>query len=238
MTTIDETPLHRYRVIVVDAPWNQGKTGCRQTRPRQSTRLDYPVMNKEALLSLPVGDWAAPQCFLWIWATNSKDKKTGEPILITAFDLMKAWGFQYSTLITWNKQTGVCPFSPYQITTEHLLFGYRGKGIYPKHLRGKLKTCFTETSTVHSVKTDSFYREIASLFEAPRPDVFARQVREGFDGWGNEYGTLTHKGCSRSGVTRVHSSRYHHSNSLKNTVFMNSLPAFETTMLQETEDGT
>jgi N6-adenosine-specific RNA methylase IME4 len=187
-----ETELNkRYRVLVIDPPWNQGKTGKRKARPNQTTTLDYPTMSKKELLALPVNQWAEDQSFLWLWATNSKDRKTGEPILKTAFDLMEEWGFTFYTMVTWNKRTGPCPFGPYQIITEHILFGYRGKAVFePDHL-GKMQTCFTETPTIHSAKPDSFYQQVADHFEGPRLDVFARQVREGYDGWGNQYGSLT-----------------------------------------------
>lgn len=178
----------KYRVIVIDPPWNQGKTGKRSARPNQSTLLDYPTMSKEDLINLPVNDWADDQCFLWLWATNSKDKNTKEPILYTAFDLLKHWGFEFYTLITWNKKTGPCPFGPYQVVTEHLLFAYKGKAIFDRSVLGKMQTIFTETPTAHSVKPQSFYEQIAALFPGPRLDVFARQKRPGFDGWGNEYG--------------------------------------------------
>jgi N6-adenosine-specific RNA methylase IME4 len=181
----------RYRVLVVDPPWNQGKTGKRKVRPNQTTMLDYPTMSKEELLALPVSEWAEDQSFLWLWATNSKDRKTGEPILKTAFDLMEEWGFTFYTMITWNKRTGPCPFGPYQIITEHILFGYRGKAVFNRDHLGKMQTCFTEVPTIHSAKPDSFYQQIAEYFEGPRLDVFARQVREGYDGWGNQYGSLT-----------------------------------------------
>jgi N6-adenosine-specific RNA methylase IME4 len=178
----------KYRVIVVDPPWPQGKTGKRKCRPNQATILDYPTMTKEELLNLPVNEWADDNCFTWLWATNSKDKKTGEPILKMAFDLMRKWGFTYYTMITWNKKTGPCPFGPYQIVSEHILFGYKGKAVFSKESLGKMQTVFTESPTVHSVKPSSFYRQIRNFFEGPRLDVFARQVREGFDGWGNQYG--------------------------------------------------
>ena len=181
----------QYQVIVIDPPWNQGKTGKRKTRPNQNTILDYPTMDKEELIKLPVSKWADDKSFLWLWATNSKDKKTGEPILKTAFDLMSAWGFNFYTMITWNKRTGPCPFGPYQVITEHILFGYKGKGIFDRDCLGKLQTCFTETPTVHSAKPDSFYRQIAKYFQGNRLDVFARQIREGYDGIGNEYGSIS-----------------------------------------------
>lgn len=183
---------NKYRVIVVDPPWNQGKTGKRKSRPNQNTTLDYPTLSKDELLKLPIGEWAAKeQSFLWLWATNSKDRKTGEPILKMAFELMDRWGFTFYTIITWNKRTGPCPFGPYQIVTEHVLFGYKGKAVFNRDCLGKMQTCFTETSTVHSAKPDSFYQQLIEYFRGPRLDVFSRQVRNGYDGWGNQYGKLT-----------------------------------------------
>ena len=183
---------NKYRVIVVDPPWNQGKTGKRESRPNQTTTLDYPTLSKDELVKLPIGEWAAKeQSFLWLWTTNSKDRETGEPILKMAFELMDRWGFTFYTIITWNKRTGPCPFGPYQIITEHVLFGYRGKAVFNKNCLGKLQTCFTETSTIHSAKPDSFYQQLIEYFEGPRLDVFSRQVRNGYDGWGNQYGKLT-----------------------------------------------
>ena len=68
----------KYRILIIDPPWNQGKTGKRKARPNQSTRLDQPTMKKNELTSLPINEWADKNCFLWLWATNSKDKETGE----------------------------------------------------------------------------------------------------------------------------------------------------------------
>lgn len=83
---------------------------------------------------------------------------------------------------------GPCPFGPYQVTTEHVLFGYQGKVNFPRHSLGRLQTCFTESPTRHSEEPASFYRSVACLFPERRLDVFARQLRPGLDGWGNEYG--------------------------------------------------
>lgn len=181
----------KYRVIVVDPPWNQGKTGRRSVRPNQTTKLDYQTLSKDDLMKLPIDAWASEgQSFLWLWATNSKDRATREPILKMAFELMEHWGFTFYTTITWNKRTGPCPFGPYQIVTEHVLFGYKGKAVFDRASLGKMQTCFTETSSIHSAKPDSFYQQLARYFEGPRLDVFSRQVRNGYDGWGDQYGTL------------------------------------------------
>ena len=109
----------QYRCLVVDPPWDQGKTGKRSVRPNQGTNLDYPTMTYDEVAALPVGEWAAPNAFLWLWATNSRSRSSKRPILLQAFELMEHWGFRYYTVLTWDKRTGPCPFGPYQITTEH-----------------------------------------------------------------------------------------------------------------------
>jgi N6-adenosine-specific RNA methylase IME4 len=181
----------KYQVLVVDPPWGYRKTGKRRVRPNQGPDFGYPTMSKEEIANVPIREWADDQCFLWLWATNGKDRATGEPVLRMAFDLLDAWGFKFYTMVTWNKKTGPCPFGPYQIITEHVLFAYKGKGFFDKGCLGKLQTCFTEASKGHSVKPDSFYRSIVDYFPGNRLDVFARQVRDGFDGWGDEYEGLS-----------------------------------------------
>ena len=177
----------KYRCLVIDPPWNQGKTGRRSVRPAQTTTMDYPTMDFDAIRSLPIPQWAAEDAFVWLWATNSKERKTRTPVLRMAFDLLEEWGFNYYTTVTWNKRTGPCPFGPYQVVTEHALFGYRGKAIFSRESMGKTKTLVHETPKAHSVKPDALYDHICEWFEGPRLDVFARKKREGFDGWGNQY---------------------------------------------------
>jgi N6-adenosine-specific RNA methylase IME4 len=53
-----------------------------------------------------------------------------------------------------------------------------------------MKNIFTESAIAHSVKPQSFYDSIVEMTDGNRIDIFARQVRNGFDGWGNEYGKL------------------------------------------------
>lgn len=176
-----------YRCVVVDPPWDQGKTGRRTVRPAQGTVLDYPTLTVDEIEKIAlVSEWAADSAFLWLWATNSKSKSSKKPILAHAFDLMERWGFRYHTMLTWNKGTGPCPFGPYQVITEHCLFGYRGKFKIGREMMGQMRTCFTATPTVHSEKPDMFYQGISQLFDGPRLDVFGRKARPGFEGWGNE----------------------------------------------------
>ena len=186
-----ETPLcaptKKYKCLVVDPPWFQGKTGLRSVRPRQPEIMDYPTMKFAEIRDLNIGTWAQEQSFIWLWATNSKEKSSKVPILKLAFDLLAAWDFNYYTTITWDKKTGVCPFGPYQIVTEHVLFGYRGKVVFDPKSLGKSKNIITASATGHSVKPAELYEHIRQWFPGPRLDVFARASRPGFDGWGNQY---------------------------------------------------
>ncbi len=177
----------KYRCLVVDPPWQQGKTGKRSVRPNQGTTLDYPTMVFDDIKNIPIHQWANKTSFLWLWATNSKERRSGKPVLRMAFDLVEHWGFTFYTMITWDKKTGPCPFGPYQIVTEHVLFCYRGKAIFPRECLGKMKTIFQETPTGHSIKPDALYQHINTHFQGPKLDIFARHKRRGFDGWGNEY---------------------------------------------------
>ena len=208
--------LGGYKVLVVDPPWDTRKTGKRAVRPNQGERLEYPTMTIEALKGMEVGLWGANQSWLWLWATNGRSQGTGRPILAEAFDLLEAWGYRYYTLVTWDKGTGVCPFGPYQITSEHLLFGYRTKLDPPVGSMGKAKTVFQAPVTRHSEKPGPFYEYVRSYFPGPRLDVFARRRHLGFDAWGSEVEgqAAIQNGCgicgAVAGVTaEEHSERFH-----------------------------
>ena len=180
----------KYRCLVVDPPWDQGKTGKRACRPNQGTKLDYPTLTPEQIKALPIAEWAASECLLWLWATNSRSRSADRPILEVAFEILHVWGFRFYTMLTWDKRTGPCPFGPYQVTTEHVLFGYRGKANFPKESLGKRKTLFSTADgkrNVHSTKPKELYDHIREHFNGPRLDVFARHIHPGFHGWGNEY---------------------------------------------------
>ena len=174
-----------YKAMVVDPPW-QVKKILRRKFPKQGEFLDYPTMSILDINRIPVGSWAARDCFLWLWATCGKDYLTREPILSQAFRCLRLWGFKYYTMLTWDKSTGLCPFGTYQITTEHVLVGYRGACKFPNESMGKLQTGFKAPVTRHSEKPRIFYHNIRTHFEGPRLDVFGRRTHEGFDQWGNE----------------------------------------------------
>ena len=186
-TKLDIKKNNQFDLLVIDPPWQQGKTKKRKVRPNQTEKLDYPTLTFDEIKLLPIPEWSAQDALIFLWVTNSKEINSNKPIIKLGFDLLDYWGFKYHTIITWDKKTGPCPFSPFQITTEHILFGYRGKLNFDKSIMGKLQTCFTETSKGHSVKPNTFYSNINKYFKGSKIDIFARKRREGFVGWGDEY---------------------------------------------------
>jgi N6-adenosine-specific RNA methylase IME4 len=89
------TPTHiacskprRYGAIYADPPWLFRTWSAKGTG--RSAVSHYDCLDFPALLALPVAQLAADNCVLFLWTTN--------PLLPRAFDLIRAWGFEYKTL--------------------------------------------------------------------------------------------------------------------------------------------
>lgn len=165
-----------YRTLVVDPPWPLARIR-RAIRPNDPDTLDYPTMPLPEIHAFPIRDWAAPDSFLFLWTTNA--------FVEESFSILRDWGFKYHCLLTWCKNSGICPWSPFQFRSEYLLFATRGSCLRTVPL-GKLKTWFQAPSGRHSEKPAEFYSMIATYFPEPRIDIFARRRHPGYDAWGNE----------------------------------------------------
>ena len=146
-------------------------------------------MTVDEILNLPIANWSNENAVLFLWVLNSKLKETGLPVFCTGMECLKSWGFNFHTMIVWNKNTGICPFDHWRYIHEYVIVAYKGKWQRPNvKLMGKLNSVFTEVPkrNCHSRKPEIFYKNIEKHFSAPRLDVFARENRSGFDSWGNE----------------------------------------------------
>lgn len=178
---------HSYRVIYCDPPWSFSAGG------KRNPRTHYQTMPIREIAELPVKDLAHPEgCRLLMWATA--------PILLLPFgprEVMKAWGFRYSTSRIWRKlwprEDGLFEYPDSQARGtgfeatgdwEILIIGKRGK---PESIKGRVpRGCVSARRREHSRKPEIFRSEIRSLFSGPRCELFARSPAEGFDVWGNE----------------------------------------------------
>jgi len=88
-----DVPEGGFPVICADNPWEfktRSKKGL-EGRPQH-----YGRMTHAELCALPVRDLAAKDCHLFFWTTA--------PHLEQAFDVLRAWGFQYSSMgFVWVK---------------------------------------------------------------------------------------------------------------------------------------
>ena len=171
----------KYQVIYADPPWayNEKMVG-------HSFSLDheYETQSKDWIANLPVGSIAADDSILFLWAVS--------PQLPEALQVMKAWGFKYTTVaFCWSKRTTggkeVSNLGRWTMgNVELCLLGVKGK---PNKLRldKSVKQLVVAERTKHSKKPDEVRRRIVQLFgDIPRIELFAREKTEGWDVWGNE----------------------------------------------------
>ena len=169
----------KYRTIYADPPWPEYGGG----KIKRGADRHYPLMPIKAILRL--GDSLQPQiydegCHLYLWVTNTH--------LANGLLVMDRWGFQYKTTISWFKDRfGLGQY--FRGQSEHCLFGVRGRLPYRTTSDGKRAqgiTAFQAPRMAHSAKPDEMRRMIERVSYAPRLELFAREIAEGWDVWGNE----------------------------------------------------
>jgi len=165
-----------YQIVYADPPWAEYGGGV----IKRGADKHYPLMKTEDICALTIP--AAKDAHLYLWVTNNK--------LIDGLQVMKAWGFEYKTGITWTKDRfGLGQY--FRGLTEHCLFGVRGMLPY-KTLDGKRQqgvTGFSAPRTEHSVKPQEMREMINKVSYQEgynRLEIFARQVTPGWDCMGNE----------------------------------------------------
>lgn len=180
--TVEPTSSNRkYKTIVIDPPWKYGVWASPTNRPNHAGKvkpIPYPTMSIDEIKSLPIKKLADNNCELYLWATQK--------YLPFAYELMKHWGFKYSTTLTWcKKPRGTGQGGVYTPTTEFIVHGRKGK--MPKVKR--IDTTWFEHKrphNSHSTKPEFFQDMIETVSEAPRLEMFARRERKGWDVFGNE----------------------------------------------------
>jgi N6-adenosine-specific RNA methylase IME4 len=176
-----------YRTLVVDPPWPQKGGGSLKGREGfldaggPSLALPYKTMTLLAIAGLRIP--AERDAHLYLWTTSG--------FLRDAFQVMSAWGFDYSTTLVWAKAPiGKGLGGAYGIATEFVLFGRRGSlpalskvgrnwftWKRPYDERGKPQ---------HSAKPEEFYAMVEQVSPGPYLDMFARRPRLGWDVWGDQ----------------------------------------------------
>jgi N6-adenosine-specific RNA methylase IME4 len=159
----------KFGAIYADPPWQYGN----QTT-RAATDNHYPTMTIEEIAALPVGDLAAKQSHLHLWATDS--------FLEEAITLLKGWGFERRQTFVWVKpQLGIGNY--WRSSHEYMLLGVRGGLTFPQ---SEVKSWIQHDRTEHSAKPQAVRKLIEQMSPPPRLELFARQPVDGWVLWGNQ----------------------------------------------------
>ncbi len=174
--------MFAWNVIHADPPWHfsnyseegEGRNACQH----------YDTMSIDDIAALLVGELAAGNCALFLWVTD--------PLLPEGLQVMRAWGFRYTTVaFTWAKRSrrdtswhmGTGYYT--RANPEICLLGMTGR---MRRVDAGVRQLIVAPVREHSRKPDEAYEGIERLF-GPTPsrlDLFSRQQRSGWTSWGNQ----------------------------------------------------
>jgi N6-adenosine-specific RNA methylase IME4 len=163
----------QYPIIFADPPWRYDFN----KDDADEIENHYPTMSLEEICALPVLESALNDCVLFLWATSPK--------LEEAFQVIRAWGFEYRTCAIWDKQW-IGPGYYFRQRHELLLIATRGSVPVPPP-SARPDSIFEEKRTQHSKKPVIAYQLIEAMYpELQKMEMFCRSPRPGWAVWGNQ----------------------------------------------------
>jgi N6-adenosine-specific RNA methylase IME4 len=209
---LDELGNKRFGAVLADPPWRfQNRTG--KVAPEHHRLSRYGTMTVEEIAGLPTANLCKDTSHLYLWVPNA--------LLPDGLRVLDAWGFSYKSNIVWHKirkdggpdGRGVGFY--FRNVTELVLFGVRGKNARTL-APGRRQVNFLATrKREHSRKPDELYDLIESCSSGPYLEMFARNTRAGWQGWGNQsedyYPTWdTYSNHSQAGVRELACAPHEH----------------------------
>jgi len=164
-----------YQIIYADPPWRYENPPMGGSN--RSIENHYPTMTLEDICALPVGDLAAEDALLYLWATAPK--------LAECMQVIEAWGFQYRTNMVWDK---VSIGMGYHARNQHELLLIARRGSIPPPLAGtQASSVHVEKRGKHSAKPHFYYEMIEAAYSGlEKIELFARAPRVGWTVHGNQ----------------------------------------------------
>jgi N6-adenosine-specific RNA methylase IME4 len=169
----------RYSVIYADPPWQyEHAISTSREIEEQYPTLDTDDIGKIQVDGVPVVRRAADDCVLFLWAPPS--------LVEHGLRVLRAWGFEYRTMIVWDKEKVGMGYWVRQ-QAELVLIGVKGNPPTPKPA-DRPSSVFRAPRGKHSAKPEQFYDVIEAMYPgAARLEMFKRGVaRKGWDVWGNQ----------------------------------------------------
>jgi len=170
-----------YGAILADPPWSWAARSPKGEG--RSAKRHYGVMTLDDIKAMPVADWAARDCALFLWVLD--------PMLPFGLDVLQAWGFTFKTVgFQWRKTNrdgssfvGMGYWS--RANVELCLLGVRGR---PTRLARNVRRLIEAPRREHSRKPDEIRTSIERLVGGPYLELFARSSAPGWHAFGNETG--------------------------------------------------
>lgn len=175
-------PDAQFDILYADPPWDykgQLQHAGAGNGDSGGAVLHYPTVTLKVLKTLEIQRVAAPDCLLFMWATN--------PHLDQAIDLGKAWGFSWATVaFVWDK-IRVNPGFYTMSQCELCLVFKKGRIPQPRGARN-IRQLVSERRRAHSQKPDEVRQRIDMMFpELRKLELFARgPIADGWEVWGLE----------------------------------------------------
>ena len=172
--------MKKYQIIYADPAWQYKSKECLAKKSILNGKLNthYQTMSLKEIKDLPMGGVADDNCLLFLWVVS--------PMLDDCIDVLKSWGFKYSTIgFIWYKQK-TNPGSYTMSECEICLIGKKGNIPTPRGLRN-IRQFLSEKKTKHSAKPSEIRDRITKMFPTQNKiELFAREKIDGWDSWGNE----------------------------------------------------
>lgn len=158
----------RYRTLVIDPAWDYDWLSV-----AGRAKPGYAMQSHEELMALDVRSWADERagCHLYLWTTNNFSGR--------AHELMKQWGFEHRTIITWIKPPPFGLGSYFRNSTEHVLFGTLGDTT-TRPVSASIPTHFEAPRGEHSEKPEEFYDIVRKASYPPYGEANQRKPRPDF----------------------------------------------------------
>lgn len=193
----------RFRTVLADPPWRFANRAGKMA-PEYRRLRRYHTLPLEQIARLPLCALTHEPAHLYLWVPNA--------LLPQGLAVMQAWGFTYKATIVWHKirkdggsdgrgvgfyfrnvtetllygiRRASCWHLPFQILTDALLFGVRGK-LRTLEAGRRQTNLIASRKREHSRKPDEQYTLIESCSPGPYLELFARGSRPGWACWGNE----------------------------------------------------
>lgn len=195
-------PTGPFGAVIADPPWQYKDSGkATSTLPRTVKAdgdlatgvndLTYPTMSTPEICALDVNGITDDNAVLFLWVTN--------PFLPDGFQVMRAWGFDYVTCITWGKvkkkraddfEASMTVGWWFRSASEHVLFGVKRGAKRPGGWPA-IPTLALHERLPHSTKPDFVHEMVEHLLlPTRRLEMFARRQRDGWETWGNQVAAM------------------------------------------------